>query len=170
VAGEKAVLTAAELAKLWKITPQRVHQLQRHEGMPIEGRGRYDFVACCLWYIGWLQERARVGGVSPPDAGKDQRARLTSAEATLKEIEIARQRRELVPVADVVKIWDDALGNVRARLLGSVSATASRCLGLKTLPQAHEAIEGVIHEALREAAGVAEKISPTSKNGRSGVH
>jgi phage terminase Nu1 subunit (DNA packaging protein) len=170
VAGEKAVISAAELAKLWKISPARVHQLHRDEGMPIEGRGRYDFVSCCLWYIAWLQDRARVGGVTPKDETKDQRARLTSAEATLKEIEIARQRRELIPVADVVKIWDDALGSVRARLLGSVSATASRCLGLKTLPQAHEAIEGVIHEALREAAGVAEKITSASKNGRSGVH
>jgi phage terminase Nu1 subunit (DNA packaging protein) len=141
------------------LTRRRIEQLVE-EGMPRAGRGQYDLEACVKWYVASLQERAN--GALGPDgiAGRAswdyERTRVMRADAELKEMEVAERRGELVSVARVGEMWDEAFGRLRARMLASIGKTAPRAVGLKSVRRANKVLEEIVREALEAAAEVAE--------------
>lgn len=81
------------LAKVLGITPRRIQQLVREDGMPKSpGRGRYPLVACIQWYIKYWQDRAE-GRVSTYGHNKVKegvaaaKERLTRAQADIAQID-----------------------------------------------------------------------------------
>jgi phage terminase Nu1 subunit (DNA packaging protein) len=106
-----AVVSVGKVAKALNLTPQRVQQLA-NEGLPREDRGKYDLGKCMLWYIRYLQAALERKGVLMGDGGyageREERVRLLRAEAELKQMELAKQRGQLVTIADVGRngvIW-----------------------------------------------------------------
>lgn len=166
MAKEEATVNAAELSAFLNVDASYVTRLHSDHGMPRKARGKYDLHECAKWYIRHLQERARSRAFGANDATREQKARLAGAEATLKELEVARLRRELIPVEDAVRLWDDALARVRDAMIATVSTSAQRVIGVRTLPQAHALIEGVIHDALSAAAETSNATRKPAPNGR----
>lgn len=159
-----ALVGSTAVAQALNITTRRVEQLVK-EGMPRAGRGRYDLGACLLWYVRYLQKalearspRTNTGaGGDLADFG-EAKLRSARADAELKELELARQRGEVVEVEAAARLWDDAVTRMRARMVSSINATAVRIVNLTTIAQAHAALRLVIDDALREVEGVASSI------------
>lgn len=159
-----ALVASIAVAQALNITQRRVEQLAK-EGMPRSGRGRYDLGACLLWYVRYLQKalearspRTNTGANGGDAEFGDAKLRIASADAQLKELELARQRAEVVDVETAARLWDDSVTKMRARMVASINATAVRCVGLKTIAQAHAALRAMVNEALSEVEGVASAL------------
>jgi hypothetical protein len=98
-----AAVDVGKIAKALNLTEQRVQQLVK-EGLPREARGRYDTVKCLRWYIRYLQMALKKKSIPTLEGGyvgeREERIRLLRADADLREIELARERSQLVAIAD----------------------------------------------------------------------
>lgn len=83
-----------KLAQELKLTKSRLYQLIEG-GMPRTARGKYDLYQCVRWYALYLQEALRRKEFSK---NKEQE-RLTRVKADLGELELAKVRAELIPIA-----------------------------------------------------------------------
>lgn len=73
------------------------------EGMPKASRGRYDGVACLMWYVARLRETVQLGDRETED-GKvvrldEAQRRLTLAKAENEEMTAKERRGELLPLS-----------------------------------------------------------------------
>ena len=109
-----------KVSQALNVTAQRVQQLA-NEGMPKEGRGKYDLGKCMVWYIRYLQKALERRAVPTSDgeytALGDVKVRSIRADAELKELELARQRRELIAATDVEQRWSEIVAVTKARFL-----------------------------------------------------
>ena len=168
---QQSFIGVQELSKLFGISTERIRQLVK-EGMPQEGRGRYDFVRCALWYIRFLQEavkrRTQPGDVGGADALRKERAASLSADTELRLLALAERRRELVPVEVAARMFDEAVTTFRAKMLAGIHKTGIRVLGARTQAQANAMVEEVIHDALRSVAAVGRELKETVREGKNG--
>lgn len=105
----------ATIAKLLLISERRVQQLSAEGVFPKAQRGRYELVPVVQGYIRFLQERSIRSDAVPIDYHVEK-ARLTKAQADLAELQVARERADVVSVAQLEK----NLGNLFAEVQTSV--------------------------------------------------
>ena len=126
-----AIVDVGKVAQALNLTPQRVQQLAK-EGMPRETRGKYDLGKCMLWYIRYLQACLEKKSVPMADGGyageREERVRLLRAEAELKEIELAKERSQLIALSDVEAEMTDLVLTTKARIM-AIPARGSRNRG-----------------------------------------
>jgi len=91
-------------------------------------------------------------GAPPPDL-MESRARREAAEAALAEIELAKERAELIQAKDVERRLVDVFTNCKTKLLG-IPSGALQLDPTFTAAQL-EVIESLIRESLEELAGAA---------------
>jgi phage terminase Nu1 subunit (DNA packaging protein) len=147
-----AIVSVGKVAKALNLTPQRVQQLA-NEGLPREDRGKYDLGKCLLWYIRYLQAALEKKAVPMANGGyageREERVRLLRAEAELKEMELAKEREQLVAIADVEREWSAIVLSVKARIMAIPARLAPEILGETSRVMAQEKIERECKEALR---------------------
>src|ERR1700694_1604956 len=140
-----------KVAQALNLSVQRIHQLVK-AGLPKEGRGQFDPVKCMLWYIRYLQQALEKKSVPTLDGAfvgeREQRVRLLKADADLREIELARERGELVPLADVEAEMTNLVLITKARVLAVAPRVAPELLGLTSRVMAHAIVEKALNEAL----------------------
>lgn len=127
------------------------------EGMPKEGRGKYDLGKCMLWYIRYLQAALKRRSGAADETGRTEqreRLRLLSAEAELKELELARERGEFAAITDFEKVITQLVVTTKARILAIPSRLAPQLVGEDRLE-----IESRLEKELKET------LSTLSKNG-----
>jgi phage terminase Nu1 subunit (DNA packaging protein) len=127
-----AIVGVGKVAQALNLSEQRVQQLVK-EGLPREARGRYDVIACMLFYVRYLQRAIEKKSVPTPEAGslgeRDPRVRLLRAEADLREIALAKERANLMAVADVDKMLTDLVRTTTARIMAIPPRLASELMG-----------------------------------------
>lgn len=125
--GLPAEITEGALAALLGIGASRVKTLARNGILVRASRGRFDFSQSLRNYLAQLREHAaRAGRPSTGgDALKEERLRLTKAQADAQETKNALARGELVPVADTLREWQAVLRDIRAVMLAVPSQYAS---------------------------------------------
>lgn len=79
-----------------------------------------------------------------------EKTRREAAEASLKELDLARRRGELIEVNIAVHEFSKLADSVRQNLLAIPTKIASVVYGQKTIPATQRVIELAIHEALNE--------------------
>jgi phage terminase Nu1 subunit (DNA packaging protein) len=89
--------------------------------------------------------RGGVGGLNLAD----ERARLTRLQSEKAEIEIAKLREELVPLADAERGWCSLVGAFRAKMLILPSRAALAVLG-KGERESERILTDMVYEALTE--------------------
>jgi phage terminase Nu1 subunit (DNA packaging protein) len=140
-----------KVANALNLTEQRVQQLVK-EGMPREARGQYDPVKCLLWYVRYLQNALEKKSVPTLDGGylgeREERVRLLRSQADLSEIELSKQRGQLVAIQDVEHAMTDLILTTKARLMAIPSRLAPDLLGETSRIMVHAKIERAIKEAL----------------------
>lgn len=168
-----ALVGSPQIANALNLTKRRVEQLV-HEGLPREERGKYDLGKCMLWYIRYLQtalEKKGVAGLTDGEGAaqiKVERARLLKADASLREIELATKRGQVIEIEFAGKLWDDATIRARARLLGSINKNAPQLVGIKNVAQAMDLLTSIAHEALAELVALGDDVDIESAESESG--
>jgi phage terminase Nu1 subunit (DNA packaging protein) len=146
-----AAVDVGKIAKALNLTEQRVQQLVK-EGLPREARGRYDTVKCLRWYIRYLQMALKKKSVPTLEGGfvgeREERIRLLRADADLREIELARERSQLISIADVEAAMTDLVITTRARLMALAPRLAPELVGQESRVMIHAKIESAVKEAL----------------------
>ena len=93
--------------------------------------------------------------------GKVERARLTMAQADREEMEVAKMRREVLPLAEVVEVIRGTFQPIRDALVSLPHSLAARCN--PSDPQmAMEALGGAVDNVLR---ALREDTLPTTIDG-----
>jgi len=145
-----------ELAVVLNLTASRVQQLVA-EGLPKKDRGKYDRDLCVGFYIRYLQalvERKVIldegGGVLKNE--RDERLRLLRADADLREIELARERGQLVAIEDVEREMTDLILVTKARVLAVGARVAPQLVGETSRVMIQAIIEKAHKEALSQLA------------------
>lgn len=152
-------VNAERLAELFGVTKQRVHQLVE-KGLPREMRGKYDLNKCVRWYIRFLQTALEKRAV-PLEGGElaseqMERVRKMRLDADLKEIQVARERKQLVAVDDVEKEFADLVLATKARIMSLPARLAPDLLGETSRVVAQAKIEKALKESLAQLARKAE--------------
>lgn len=133
------------------LTESRVHQLVK-EGLPKEARGQFDPVKCMLWYIRYLQSALEKKAVPTLDGGfvgeREERVRLLRSQADLSEIELSKERGQLVAIQDVEKAMTDLVLTTKARIMAVAPRLAPDLLGETSRVMVHAKIEKALKEAL----------------------
>ena len=146
-----AIVRVGKVAQALNLTPQRVQQLA-NEGLPKEDRGKYDLGKCMLWYIRYLQAALEKKAVPMADGGyvgeREERVRLLRAEADLKEIELAKERGQLVAIQDVEKEMTDLVLTSKARIMAIPPRVAPELVGESSRMIIQTKLEKACKEAL----------------------
>ncbi|HLW82557.1 MAG TPA: hypothetical protein VKS20_11015 [Candidatus Acidoferrales bacterium] len=156
-----AFVNVARIAQVLNLDPRRVQQLVK-EGMPRHTRGRYEALKCMAWYIRFLQKVIEKKAI-PMDEGeyaseRQERVRKMRFDADLKEIELARERSQLVAIADVEKEITNLALTVKARIMAVAPRLAPDLLGEGSRVMAQAKIEKALREALAQLATEADRL------------
>ena len=155
----KRKLNQKELCELLGKSRQTVAELCRLPGVPREKKGD---AWVYLWpdFNDWWRETKvdQAAERAAPADFEEAKARKMEADADLAELELRRQRGELVTVADYETALAGALDRVRARLLGLDSRLAPLVVGVDTVLKAKALIRPVVHEILAELSASDEPV------------
>lgn len=156
-----------QLTQALNVTEQWIGKLVK-EGMPKETRGKYDLGKCMLWYIRYLQGalKRRSGNQTGDEAGRTEqreRLRLLSAEAELKELELSRERGEIIALPDLEKMLTDLVVTTKAQILAVGQRVAPQLVGQDRLT-----IEAELEKELKAALAYLTKSANGNSNHASG--
>jgi phage terminase Nu1 subunit (DNA packaging protein) len=151
------MLTRPALAQALGVHPQTITKWER-DGMPVAKRGargtssRYDRRAVETW----LQAREQARQTSDVASLQLERARQARAQA-LVSLQIYQMRaKELLPKADVERVWAQHVAAVRAQLL-TLPVTLADRLHHAAKTEGVAAVERIlteaVHDVLRELSG-----------------
>jgi len=130
------------IADVFGVAPKTIVEWQE-QGFPVAVRGgpgvasQYDSAAC----IRWLVER-EVRKAAAPESSKD---RLHRVQAERIEMELARERGQLVPADAIEPLWRSAVLNAREFLRGEPMRLAALLIG-----KDRDAMEQTLREAFDE--------------------
>lgn len=153
--------TAAELGALLNLSGRRVRELASEGLFPKTKGGRYAVIECTHSFIASLRAREKAKGAPDPIVaaaaidGRQQRARLARLQADRVELEIARERGQLVDAEEMRLAYVTLVTAARNRLLGIPNAAKGRFPHL-TVDEI-EALEDMIVAALEEVAAKDEE-------------
>lgn len=153
-AADSPTTNVEALADLFNMTTVRVQQLAAEGVVVKHARGRYDLWASVRNYIKYLQERKVnqwSGSTNEEDGYTQHRARLTKAKADKAEVEAALIKGTAHDAQAVAKVWEDMIGNARAKLLALPTKLAAQLEGM-TIAQRQDAIQSTVAQALTELA------------------
>lgn len=144
------IVGIAEITIALNLTKQRISQLVQL-GLPKKLRGKYDQDECVGWYIRYLQARIEKRAID--EGGKsfaserEERVRLVRALADLREIELARERGQLVLI-DVQREMLDLVQATTARLMAIAPRLASELVGDDSRVMIHAKLERALRDTL----------------------
>jgi phage terminase Nu1 subunit (DNA packaging protein) len=139
-----------------------VRTIQRlvEDGMPREGHGKYDLLACWRWYGQKLRKDIEDAGEA--SLLEKEQTRVQRATADLKELELAERRGQLIPMEVFARHLTAAFFTVRQNILALAAQIAPQLEGLDRLEiktKLHERHRQLC-EHLAQAPGVApEKVT-----------
>lgn len=143
-----------DLANLFGISERRIQQLVK-EGLPRDGRGKFDFVKSVKWYTRYLRaalERKAVptgSGDSKVYVGeREARIREITATADLKELELAEKRGELVAIHDVEHVLADLVLTTKGQIMAIPPRLAPDLVGETSRVMVQAKLEKACKEAL----------------------
>ena len=141
--------------------PNTALQALRAQGMPHHGEGsrlRYKLDEVIPWYIKHLGEGAKALAIS-----KDQAVlRKLTAEAMLREVELAKERGQLIAIADAEAELSSHLSVIRRTLLALPSRIAPYLVGLTSEALARKAMKRAITDLMDAIAKGIEAGKTTS--------
>ena len=136
------IISAPEAALLLRMSERSFFRLVETGIIPKSSDGEYILGEVVESY--WRSQ-------FDPESLKAAQTRLVTAQAELKELELAEERGELHRAAAVVKVWTDNVSNARTRLRSIPVKIAPELVG-QNLLVIQEKLKSVIDEALKELA------------------
>jgi phage terminase Nu1 subunit (DNA packaging protein) len=158
------LVDVTRVAQALNLDERRVQQLVK-EGLPRENRGQYDAVKCMLWYIRYLQAviERKAGNLLGNEgfAGeREERVRLLRADADMREIELAKERGQLIALGDVDAAVSDLVLTTSARIMAIAPRLAPELVGETSRVMIQAKIDKAHREALSYLAKAANDGNP----------
>ncbi|MDO8421552.1 MAG: terminase small subunit [Parvibaculum sp.] len=125
-------------------------------GLPVEKKGgkgvanEYNTARVIEWLVSHKAGTLPGGGKARNH--EDEKARKTTAEADLKEIELAEARAEVVPIGHSVKEFAKRVAATRSKMLALPTKLAPVLVVMTDIEESRAVIEDMIREALDELA------------------
>lgn len=144
--------TLPEIAFLFRKDPRTVTKLAKVDGLPRDDRGIYNLQKVVPWMVEFWDKQireARTGGESESQARK----RLYTVNADIKQMELARLRKEVVTRTDVELSLGPLLKAIREKILGRSRKIAPQLQGL-TPVEVEALLLKYDTEALNELAAI----------------
>ena len=118
------------ICQILDLTERRVRQLVTDGILPKNSeRGRYELIPTVKGYIHWLRDRSLYGEAKAKSGNvvslDEARRRKLIAEAELAELELQKERGEVVSIEETEKSWTEVLGAVRAKILALPTTMAA---------------------------------------------
>ena len=135
-------VTPAEAASFLKLSESSFYRLVKAEIIPKAGDGEYILGEVVEAY--WRNQFDSEGL-------KAAQTRLTTAQAELKELELAEQRGELHRASAIAKVWADNVLNAKKKLLAIPTKVPPMLVG-QDVQTIRKKLEQEIKESLRELA------------------
>lgn len=132
--------------------------------VPKGSDGRFDLILCYRAYCGFL--RKALASRPVPEAGAkhgtivDARRRKLDADASMAELELARERGRLVAIADVEKEMTDLIVTTKERMLAVGGRVAAALAGETSRNMIQAKIEIATKEALTQLSQSGDVPSP----------
>jgi phage terminase Nu1 subunit (DNA packaging protein) len=150
-----------KIAIALNLDERRVQQLVK-EGLPRAARGQYDPVKCMLFYIRYLQAALERKSVPTADGGyageREERIRLLRADADLREIELAKERGQLVALPDIEAALTDLVLTTKARIMAIPPRLAPELVGETSRVMIQAKLERACKESLAYLAKKGKQI------------
>ena len=105
------MVTDADLAELTGLSSRRIRQLVESGRLTRAGRNRYQLAEV---FMALVEEMSGGDKASELTA---ERVRKLRAEATLAELELAKQRGEVAPIDEFQSVWANRFTIIRANML-----------------------------------------------------
>jgi phage terminase Nu1 subunit (DNA packaging protein) len=146
----------AELAEIFGVSLPTVSTWTR-QGCPVVAAGRkgreYEFDTAEVRK--WLEDRvlSAAQGDMAALSIEEIRKRYETARAAREELELAKARREVVPISEVAKVVGEEFSRCKTRLLAiptKLRPTAEEVAGKEGATEIVEAIEKLVFEGLSE--------------------
>ena len=136
-------VTPAEAAAFLQVPERTFYRLVETGVIPKAGDGEYILGEVVESY--WRNQFDTEGL-------KAAQTRLTTAQAELKELELAEQRGELHRASAIAKVWADNVLNAKKKLLAIPTKIPPMLVG-QDVQTIRKRLEDEIKESLRELAG-----------------
>lgn len=105
------MVTDADLSQLTGLSSRRIRQLVESGRLTRAGRNRYQLAEV---FMALVEEMSGGDKASELTA---ERVRKLRAEATLAELELAKQRGEVAPIEEFQSVWANRFTIIRANML-----------------------------------------------------
>ena len=105
------MVTDADLSELTGLSSRRIRQLVESGRLTRAGRNRYQLAEV---FMALVEEMSGGDKASELTA---ERVRKLRAEATLAELELAKQRGEVAPIEEFQSVWANRFTIIRANML-----------------------------------------------------
>lgn len=155
-------LTRAALSRLLGVSRPAITKAVKVGRLEVDEAGTIDVEAAIEAFA--TSDAAAGNGVTHDEAMRELRrqflrARVAEVEARqmLAEIEIGKQKGQLVDADDVVNTWSRQVGQCRALLLAGPTKLAPRLIVMKTQDAIAAELKRWIHEALEALAADGRK-------------
>ena len=147
------------ICEILDLTDRRVCQLGTDGIVPKKSeRGRYELIPTVRAYIHWLRDqnlygeaKAKSGNIVSLD---EARRRKLIAETGLEELELQKERGEVVSIAETEKSWSAMLSAVRAKLLAMPAAMAAVAAVETDQKLVKELLSKAVEQALTELSAI----------------
>ena len=136
-------VTPSEAAAFLQVSERTFYRLVETGVIPKAGDGEYILGEVVESY--WRNQFDTEGL-------KAAQTRLTTAQAELKELELAEQRGELHRASAIAKVWADNVLNAKKKLLAIATKIPPMLVG-QDVQTIRKRLEDEIKESLRELAG-----------------
>lgn len=145
-----------QVAKACNLSPRRVQQLAKEGVLPRDARGAYDLGACLMSYIRHLQAameaQSSIDGVGKVSNTQQQRAKLLDVEVQREELALAKDRSEVISIADHEMLVSTLIIETKANLM-AVGPRVAQCLvGLTSRVAIQQQVDKAVKEALSQLA------------------
>jgi phage terminase Nu1 subunit (DNA packaging protein) len=152
---------ADQIAEMLGVTRRQLHNYVEQWGCPKHGTGRDAFYLWSEVRKWWIDYLLKINAPPAPTAEKldlvEAQARKADIDAKRGEIKLARERREVVSIADVVAVVSQANSNVRTRILQIPDKLTPKIVSLGADKKRIKAVlKAEVLEALDELANPAE--------------
>ncbi len=144
------LITTKRLAEILGMTERRVQQLAAENVFKKFGRGRFQLADSVQKYLAYQLDLERKKYNKNDLSINEARRRREQAEASLKEIELGKQRGELLEKSDVIRVWQKILTVLKNRLLVMPSKLSPHLLGMNSVNEIKMRMDEEIFNALDE--------------------
>lgn len=139
-------VTDADLAALAGCTPRRIRQLAEAGKLARTGRNRFKLADSVRLLIEEAAENNEGSEL------QKEKLRKLRAEASMAELELAKSRDLVAPIAQMEKAWERACATIRANMLQVPQRVVTTIIGETDEARMKAALTAEIKQALNSAA------------------